>query len=51
MNHSLLSPYLNLGLLDPDEVVAAALARYEQGGVPLASIEAFVRQVVGGGSS
>lgn len=43
--HSLLSPALNLGLLDPDEVLAAAIGRYEQGGVPLASIEAFVRQI------
>lgn len=47
VNHSLLSPYLNLGLLDPDEVLAAALGRYDSGGVPLASIEAFVRQVAG----
>lgn len=45
--HSLLSPYLNLGLLDPDEILSAALARFEDGGVPLASIEAFVRQVAG----
>lgn len=45
--HSLLSPALNLGLLDPDEVLAGAIERYEQGGVPLASIEAFVRQVAG----
>lgn len=47
VHHSLLSPALNLGLLDPDEVLAAAIGRYEQGGVPLASIEAFVRQVAG----
>ena len=47
VNHSLLSPYLNLGLLDPDEVVAAAVERFNQGGVPIASIEAFVRQIIG----
>ena len=47
VNHSLLSPYLNLGLLDPDEVVNAALARYDEGDVPLSSIEGFVRQVIG----
>lgn len=45
--HSLLSPYLNCGLLDPDEVVSAALARYAVGDVPLSSIEGFVRQVIG----
>jgi deoxyribodipyrimidine photolyase-related protein len=45
--HSLLSPALNLGLLDPDEVLDAALARYAEGGIPLASIEAFARQVAG----
>ena len=47
VNHSLLSPYLNIGLLDPDEVIAAALRRYEQGDIPIASIEAFVRQIIG----
>lgn len=47
VNHSLLSPYLNVGLLHPEEVVHAALERYEQGGIPLSSIEGFVRQVIG----
>jgi deoxyribodipyrimidine photolyase-related protein len=45
--HSLLTPYLNLGLLTPHEVVAAAIARYEEGDIPLASIEGFVRQIIG----
>lgn len=47
VHHSLLSPYLNLGLLDPDEVLAAAITRYAEGGIPVASIEGFVRQVAG----
>lgn len=47
VHHSLLSPYLNIGLLHPSEVVSAALARYEKGGVPLSSIEGFVRQIIG----
>ncbi len=49
VNHSLLSPYLNIGLLDPHEVVTAAITRYEtsDGEIPLASIEAFVRQIIG----
>jgi deoxyribodipyrimidine photolyase-related protein len=45
--HSLLTPYLNLGLLTPHEVVAAAIAKYEKGDIPLASIEGFIRQVIG----
>lgn len=47
VQHSLLSPYLNLGLLDPGEVVEAAIERFEAGGIPLNSIEGFVRQVIG----
>lgn len=45
--HSLLTPYLNIGLITPDEVIAAAIAKYELGGIPLASIEGFVRQIIG----
>ena len=47
VNHSLLSPYLNLGLLDPAEVVQAAVARFEEGGIPLSSAEGFIRQIIG----
>ncbi len=47
VNHSLLSPYLNVGLLHPGEVVHAAIARFNEGGVPLSSIEGFVRQIIG----
>ncbi len=43
--HSQLSPLLNVGLLTPHEVLDAALAR--RGSVPLASLEGFVRQVMG----
>ena len=44
LNHSMLSPYLNVGLLHPDEVVAAALAATD---VPINSREGFVRQMIG----
>jgi deoxyribodipyrimidine photolyase-related protein len=43
--HSALTPCLNLGLLTPDEVVEAVLQRVDD--VPLASVEGFVRQVIG----
>jgi deoxyribodipyrimidine photolyase-related protein len=45
--HSRLSVALNLGLLDPRECVAAAVAAYESGKAPLNSVEGFVRQIVG----
>jgi len=45
--HSVLSPMMNTGLLTPKEVIDAALSAYEEGRVPLNSVEGFVRQVMG----
>jgi deoxyribodipyrimidine photolyase-related protein len=45
--HSGLSPLLNSGLLQPQEVVDRAIARHHKTAVPLASLEGFVRQVLG----
>jgi deoxyribodipyrimidine photolyase-related protein len=45
--HSLLSPYLNIGLLEPLSLVQEAEARYAGGQAPLQSVEAFIRQVIG----
>ncbi len=47
LSHSVLSPYLNIGLLMPDEVVEAAIEKYEAGEAPLQSVEGFLRQVIG----
>lgn len=45
--HTLLSPYLNLGLLLPGEVCDAVEAAYRDGAVPIASAEGFIRQIIG----
>lgn len=45
--HSLLSPYLNIGLLEPLELALAAELAYHTGRAPLNSVEGFVRQVIG----
>ena len=45
--HSVLSPYINAGLLSPREVCAAAQTAWEQGLVPLNAAEGFVRQILG----
>ncbi len=47
MAHSLVSAPLNLGLLDPLDVVRRAAQRHATGGTRLASVEGFVRQVMG----
>ncbi|NOK58867.1 MAG: cryptochrome/photolyase family protein [Chloroflexi bacterium AL-W] len=45
--HSVLSPYINIGLLEPLEMVQAAVEAYEQDQAPINSVEGFVRQVLG----
>ncbi|MEI7561281.1 MAG: cryptochrome/photolyase family protein, partial [Actinomycetes bacterium] len=47
VNHSVISPYLNNGLLHPMEVVQAAIKAFEKGEIPLASCEGFIRQIIG----
>jgi deoxyribodipyrimidine photolyase-related protein len=45
--HSRLSAALNLKLLHPREVVQAAEAAWRAGAAPLASVEGFIRQILG----
>ena len=45
--HSRISPYLNIGLLNPLEICQKAEDTYRQGHAPLNSVEGFIRQVLG----
>jgi deoxyribodipyrimidine photolyase-related protein len=45
--HSILSPYINSGLLDPLALCHAAEAEYRAGRAPLNSTEGFIRQIIG----
>ncbi len=45
--HSLISPYLNAGLLTPREVCVGAEAAYRDGHAPLNAVEGFIRQILG----
>ncbi|CAM3189564.1 (6-4) photolyase [Sphingomonas antarctica] len=45
--HSILSPYINSGLLDPLDLCRRAEAEYRAGRAPLNSVEGYVRQIIG----
>jgi deoxyribodipyrimidine photolyase-related protein len=47
LHHSLLSPYLNNGLLHASEVIDAAVKAFKTGDVPIESAEGFIRQIIG----
>jgi deoxyribodipyrimidine photolyase-related protein len=45
--HSVLSPLLNVGLLDPRKVIDETLKYAKEYEVPLNSLEGFIRQIIG----
>lgn len=45
--HSAVSALLNIGLITPPQVVGRALAAHAKTELPLASLESFIRQIVG----
>lgn len=45
--HSLLSPYVNIGLLEPMEMIRAAESAYNEGHAPINAVEGFIRQILG----
>lgn len=47
MFHSIISPMLNIGLLDPLECAKAAESAHATGRAPLHAVEGFIRQIIG----
>ncbi|MEM9679893.1 MAG: cryptochrome/photolyase family protein [Bacteroidota bacterium] len=47
LNHSVLSPLINVGLLEPMDVISKAISYAEEYDIPLNSTEGFVRQILG----
>jgi deoxyribodipyrimidine photolyase-related protein len=45
--HSIISPYLNIGLLTAREICARAEAEWRAGRAPLNAVEGFIRQILG----
>ncbi|MDZ7708686.1 MAG: cryptochrome/photolyase family protein [Roseovarius sp.] len=45
--HSLLSPYLNIGLLNPVDICTRVVEEWKAGRVPINAAEGFIRQVIG----
>jgi deoxyribodipyrimidine photolyase-related protein len=47
LHHSVLSPLLNIGLLEPGQIITAAIEAAAENNVPLNSLEGFIRQILG----
>jgi deoxyribodipyrimidine photolyase-related protein len=47
LNHSILSPLMNVGLILPTEIINRALSFAEEEGIPINSTEGFIRQIIG----
>jgi deoxyribodipyrimidine photolyase-related protein len=47
LHHSVLTPMLNIGLLQPIEIIEAVITHAAKNNIALNSLEGFVRQVVG----
>lgn len=47
LHHSRLSTSLNLKLINPRECIEAVVTAYKERAIPLASVEGFVRQILG----
>ena len=47
LNHSLLSPLINSGLLNPKFIINESIRFYKKFNIPLNSCEGFIRQIIG----
>jgi deoxyribodipyrimidine photolyase-related protein len=47
LHHSVLTPMLNIGLLDPGSIIQNALEIATRQNIPLNSLEGFIRQILG----
>ena len=47
LNHSVLSPLMNIGLLTPEWIVSKTLAFAQKKEIPMNSLEGFIRQIIG----
>lgn len=45
--HSVLTPMLNIGLLEPQHILDTTLSRIQKLDIPLNSLEGFIRQIIG----
>lgn len=45
--HAVLTPALNIGLITPNQVLEATLDHADRKGIPLNSVEGFLRQIIG----
>ncbi|MEM8928830.1 MAG: cryptochrome/photolyase family protein [Bacteroidota bacterium] len=47
LNHSVLTPMLNVGLLTPQNVIDRTISFAKENHIPLNSLEGFIRQIIG----
>ncbi len=47
LNHSVLTPMLNVGLISPNDIVQSSLTYARENDVPINSTEGFIRQIIG----
>ena len=45
--HSVLTPYLNIGLINPKKVIELVIEKSQEKAIPINSLEGFIRQIIG----